>query len=272
MTGVPGLLGGKISIVTGASSGLGRAIALAFHKHGATVVCADRDASSKVPQQPTHELIQAGAGQSIFVPTDVTNASNVKDLVQTVADKFGRVDVMVNNAGVAPEASNPCPVNNTAEEVFDLTWQVNVRGVFLGCKYAGAQMLRQPRIASHHSAGSIINLSSVLGLVGLSGTPAYAASKGAVLSLTRTVAMDYAPHGIHCNSILPGFTRTPMISSMTEDSEFENTLKESHPLQRIGDPEEIADAAVFLASRYSKGITGVNLSVDGGLHAQLRLK
>ncbi|KAE8364606.1 hypothetical protein BDV27DRAFT_172223 [Aspergillus caelatus] len=272
MAGVPGLLAGKVSIVTGASSGLGRAIALAFHKHGATVVCADRNASSKAPPQPTHELIQAGAGQSIFVPTDVTNASNVKELVQTVADKFGRVDVMVNNAGVAPEASNPCPVNNTTEEVFDMTWQVNVRGVFLGCKYAGAQMLRQPRIASHHSAGSIINVSSVLGLVGLSGTPAYAASKGAVLALTRTVAMDYAPHGIHCNAILPGFTRTPMIASMTEDSEFENILKECHPLQRIGDAEEIADAAVFLASRYSKGITGVNLSVDGGLHAQLRLK
>ena len=93
MAGVPGLLAGKVSIVTGASSGLGRAIALAFHKHGATVVCADRNASSKVSQQPTHELIQAGAGQSIFVPTDVTNASNVKDLVQTVADKFSRVDV-----------------------------------------------------------------------------------------------------------------------------------------------------------------------------------
>ena len=111
---------------------------------------------------------------------------------------------MVNNAGVAPEASNPCPVNNTTEEVFDLTWQVNVRGTFLGCKYAGAQMLRQPRIASHHRAGAIINVSSVLGLLGLSGTPAYAASKGAVIALTRAVAMDYAAHGIHCNAILPG--------------------------------------------------------------------
>ncbi|KAE8379699.1 hypothetical protein BDV26DRAFT_258700 [Aspergillus bertholletiae] len=272
MAGVPGLLAGKVSIITGASSGLGRAIALAFHKHGATVVCADRKASSKIPEQPTHELIQASAGQSIFVPTDVANAGNVKQLVQTTADKFGRVDIMVNNAGVAPESSHPCPINETTEEVFDLTWQVNVRGVFLGCKYAGAQMLRQPRIASHHSAGAIINISSVLGLVGLAGSPAYAASKGAVIALTRTAAMDYAPHGIHCNAILPGFTRTPMISSMTEDSEFENILKECHPLQRIGDPEEIADAAVFLASRYSKGITGVNLSVDGGLHAQLRLK
>lgn len=111
---------------------------------------------------------------------------------------------MVNNAGIAPEASSPQPVNETTEEVFDSTWQVNVRGVFLGCKYAGQQMLNQPRIPGHHSAGNIINISSVLGVVGLSGTPAYAASKGAVVALTRTVAMDYAPHGIHCNSILPG--------------------------------------------------------------------
>ncbi|KAL3449910.1 hypothetical protein BJX65DRAFT_316641 [Aspergillus insuetus] len=272
MSGPATSLAGKVSIITGASSGLGRAIALAFSKHGATVICADLDASSKGHCQPTDELIRHGGGESLFVSTDVTKADSVRDLVKAAADKFGRIDVMVNNAGIAPEASEPEPVNETSEEVFDATWKVNVRGVFLGCKYAGVQMLNQPRLPGHHNAGSIINLSSVLGVLGLSGTPAYAASKGAVLALTRAVAMDYAPHGIHCNSILPGFTRTPMIASMSEDSKFEKTLIDCHPLQRIGEPEEIANVAVFLASDYAKGITGANLSVDGGLHAQLRLK
>ncbi|KAJ0418597.1 hypothetical protein BJY00DRAFT_302641 [Aspergillus carlsbadensis] len=272
MSGLASSLAGKVSIITGASSGLGRAIALAFSKHGATVVCADREASSQGRDQPTDELIQLRGGRSLFVPTDVTKADEVRELVRAAAYKFGRVDVMVNNAGIAPEASSPRPVNETSDEVFDATWQVNARGVFLGCKYAGQQMLTQPRLPGHHNAGSIINLSSVLGVLGLSGTPAYAASKGAVLALTRTVSMDYAPHGIQCNSILPGFTRTPMIASMSEDREVEQTLIECHPLQRLGDPEEIANVAVFLASDYASGITGVNLSVDGGLHAQLRLK
>ncbi|GKZ37368.1 hypothetical protein AbraIFM66950_008889 [Aspergillus brasiliensis] len=126
MSGMRSLLTGKVSIITGASSGLGRAIALAFNQHGATVICADRD----MGQSPsTNELIRdAGGGENLFVPTDVSSARSVRELVKTVAQKFGRVDVMVNNAGIAPEASNPRPVNETTEEVFDSTWQVNVRG------------------------------------------------------------------------------------------------------------------------------------------------
>lgn len=115
---------------------------------------------------------------------------------------------MVNNAGIAPEASNPRPVFETPVDIFDSVSRVNVRGVFLGCKYAGAQMIKQPKIASYHSAGAIINLASVLGVVGLGGTPAYAASKGAVISMTRAMAMDFAPYDIHCNSILPGCKST----------------------------------------------------------------
>lgn len=111
---------------------------------------------------------------------------------------------MVNNAGIATEASEPRPVYETTEETFDNTWQVNVRGSFLGCKYAGQQMMKQQKREGDSMAGSIINLASVLGVKGLSGTAAYATSKGAVLALTRTVAMDYAPHSIHCSAILPG--------------------------------------------------------------------
>ncbi|KAL4875751.1 hypothetical protein BJY04DRAFT_232225 [Aspergillus karnatakaensis] len=257
------LLKGKVSIVTGASSGLGRAIASAYKQHGAIVVCADLNPQAKPPHNNGNEL---------FVQTDVSNTESMQRLVQTTVKEFGRIDIMVNNAGIAPEASSPHPVNETTEQVFDSTWAVNVRGVFLSCKYAGAQMLKQKKAPGAWNTGSIINLASVLGQTGLSGTVAYAASKGAVLALTRTVAMDYAAGGVHCNAILPGFTRTPMISLMTEDSEFEKTLSECHPLQRLNEPEEIADAAVFLASRYARGITGVNLPVDGGLLAQLRLK
>jgi NAD(P)-dependent dehydrogenase (short-subunit alcohol dehydrogenase family) len=111
---------------------------------------------------------------------------------------------LVNNAGIAPEASNPRPVWDTPADVFDQTWRVNVRGVFLGCKYGGAQMRKQERIPEYQRAGTILNLGSILGILGKSGTPAYAAAKGAVIAMTRAVAMDYAPFGIHCNSILPG--------------------------------------------------------------------
>ncbi|KAL5343981.1 NAD(P)-binding protein [Aspergillus crustosus] len=258
------LLKGKVSIITGASSGLGRAIASAYRQHGAIVVYADRNAPD--------ESIHSSKDTSLFVKTDVSNTESVQNLVQTTVKEFGRIDIMVNNAGIAPEASSPRPINEITEETFDSTWAVNVRGVFLGCKYAGAQMLQQPKLTGSYNAGSIINLASVLGQTGLSGTAAYAASKGAVIALTRTVAMDFAAAGVHCNAILPGFTRTPMISSMTGDSNIEKALSACHPLQRLGEPEEIADAAVFLASRYARGITGVNLPVDGGLLSQLRLK
>jgi len=203
---------------------------------------------------------------------------------------------MVNNAGVAPEASQPRPVWETRESVFDSTWTVNARGVFLGCKYAGAQMLRQERNPEYGRAGTIINMGSVLGVLGKPGTPAYAAAKGAVISMTRAVAMDYAPHAIHCNSILPGCecisttdpavklhkifviltldrsdVRTPMIAAMTDDGDVAQHLADNHPLKRLVEAEEVADAAVFLASSLSNGVTGLNMSVDGGLHSKVGL-
>ncbi|OIW35724.1 NAD(P)-binding protein [Coniochaeta ligniaria NRRL 30616] len=265
-----GLLTGRVSIVTGASSGLGRAIALAFMQQGATVVCADRQESSQQLQQ-THKLVNTRQGNCIFIQTDVSDQASMKELVQAAVDRFGRIDIMVNNAGVAPEASNPLPVWQTPESVFDSTWNVNARGVFLGCKYAGEQMLQQEQKPEYGRAGTIINMGSVLGVLGKPGTPAYAAAKGAVIAMTRAVAMDYAPHAIHCNSILPGFVRTPMISAMTDDSDVAQHLADNHPLKRLVEPEEVADAAVFLASSLSNGVTGLNMSVDGGLHSKVGL-
>ncbi|KAL1851239.1 hypothetical protein Plec18170_006564 [Paecilomyces lecythidis] len=178
---------------------------------------------------------------------------------------------MVNNAGIAHEASQPRPIWQTPPDIFDSTWQVNVRGVFLGCKFAGEQMLQQIKSSNEARNGTIINIGSVLGVLGKNGTPAYAAAKGAVIAMTRTAAMEFAPHGIYCNSILPGFTRTNMISAMTGNVDMEKDLAKGHPLQRLGEPEEIANAALFLASEMSNGITALNMSVDGGLHGKLGL-
>ena len=213
------LLSGKIAIVTGASSGIGRATALAFAKHGATVVCADR---SQV-HQATHEVVQRQGGTSEFFQTDVSDEGSVLRLIKGTVAKFGRLDMyvfgkclsscsfinaresMVNNAGIASEAANPRPIWETPESVFDDTWRVNARGVFLGCKYAGMQMLRQGDASQNRNrAGAIINVGSVLGVLGKAGTPAYAATKGAVIAMTRAAAMDFAPHKIYCNSVLPG--------------------------------------------------------------------
>ncbi|KAB5576172.1 hypothetical protein GE09DRAFT_1265778 [Coniochaeta sp. 2T2.1] len=267
---VRGLLTGRVSVITGASSGLGRATALAFMQQGATVVCADRHTSSQ-PLQPTQKLTKDEQGDCIFVQTDVSDEDSMRQLVQAAVDRFGRIDIMINNAGIAPEASHPRPVWETPEDIFDSTWKVNARGVFLGCKYAGRQMLQQERNPEHSRAGTIINMGSVLGVLGKSGTPAYAAAKGAVIAMTRAVAMDYAPHAIHCNSILPGYVRTPMISAMTDDSDIAQHLAENHPLGRLVEAEEVADAAVFLASSLSNGVTGLNMSVDGGLHSKVGL-
>ncbi|RFU74286.1 short chain type dehydrogenase [Trichoderma arundinaceum] len=265
-----GLLVGKVSIITGASSGLGRAMALAFAKQGATIVCADQTPSSRNTKYPlTHEIILEQGGKAMFVSTDVADESDVLKLVRGATNQFGRVDIMVNNAGIAPEAAEPRPIWETSLQTFERTWGVNMRGVFLGCKHAGAQMMRQNRIPGDGRLGTIINVGSILGVLGKAGTPAYSATKGAVIALTRAVAMDYAPHGIHCNSILPGFTRTAMISAMTDNVEVEREMAQRHPLKRLGEPQDIAGAAVFLASGMSDGITGLNLSVDGGLHSQL---
>ncbi|KAH6605525.1 short chain type dehydrogenase [Trichoderma cornu-damae] len=265
-----GLLAGKVSIITGASSGLGRAMALAFANQGATIVCADQTpASSRSKHLPTHETIREQGGKAMFVPTDVADENDMLKLIRDATNQFGRVDIMVNNAGIAPEASEPRPIWETSLQTFEQTWGVNMRGTFLGCKHAGAQMMRQERIPGDGRAGTIINIGSILGVLGKPGTPAYSATKGAVIALTRAAAMDFAPHGILCNSILPGFTRTEMISAMTDNVEVEREMAQRHPLKRLGEPQDIAGAAVFLASGMSDGITGLNLSADGGLHSQL---
>ncbi|KIW33340.1 uncharacterized protein PV07_00197 [Cladophialophora immunda] len=252
-------LQGRVAIVTGASSGLGRNIALTFAANGAHVVCADLRPEGRLApkdEKPTHEVINANGGKSIFVITDVADSTSVQALIQSSVDTFGRLDIMVNNAGIADEAYDPVPIYQATEERFDRTFQVNARGVFLGSKFAGIQMMKQSQI-QHRDRGWILNIASALAVTGLTGTPCYAASKGAVLSMTRAIAMDFAPHLIHCNCIMPGFMDTKMIAGMVGDPNLRERLKNAHPFGRLGQPNDVANTALFLCSDDAKGVNAV---------------
>lgn len=220
---MPNRLASRVAIITGASSGIGRAIALAYHREGASIVCADvRETTRAGPGEssaPTHEAITRDGGNAIFVKVDVGSAAEVEALVQRAVQVFGRLDIMVNNAGIAIEAHRPQPVWEMDEETWDQTMKINAKGVFLGCKYAAAQMVKQEPLESG-CRGWIVNMASILGLRGsmMNGkcsdlsvlvllirvAASYCASKHAVVGLTRVVAMDCAPHRIHCNAICPG--------------------------------------------------------------------
>ena len=262
----------KIAIVTGSSSGLGRAISLAYHREGATVVCADLTPTAR-PQIPsetevsTHDLITKDGGKSIFIETDVTSSTQMQSLVSKAASTFGRLDVMVNNAGISLEARTPAPVHAAADEVWHKTLAANATSVFYGCKHATAQMIAQ---APHESGdrGWIINLSSIFGIVATKDCPAYAASKGAVSNLTRQVALDYARHRIHVNALCPGYTQTAIFKETIDHMTSLEALKEKHPFNGPGRPEDVAKMAVVLASEDVGWVTGIDLPVDGGYTAQ----
>lgn len=265
----------KVAIITGSSSsGLGRAIARAYSREGAHIVCADLGPSAR-PQVPsereinTDDLIRQQGGQALFVQTDVTNSSQMQNLVIEAAQAFGRLDVMVNNAGVSLEARDPTPVHQEPDDTWHRTMAINATSVFYGCKYATAQMLAQPPHPSG-DRGWIINLSSIFGVVSTNNCPAYCASKGAVSNLTRQVALDYAKYKIHCNAICPGYTKTAIFAETTQDGGMQRAevLDELHPLNGPGKPEDIAKAAVVLASEDANWITGIDFLVDGGYTAQ----
>ncbi|KAF2104927.1 putative short chain type dehydrogenase [Rhizodiscina lignyota] len=266
-------LSGKVAIVTGSSSGIGRAIALAFHREGAKVVCADIhhglplgitdiQAGGNIS---TLNIILTAGGSAMSVHADVTNAKDMAYLVMAAVDKFGRLDIMVNNAGVAPEAQNPQPVWSLSESAWDQSMSVNAKGVFFGCKYASAQMMSQEPGPSG-DRGWIVNIGSMVGIVGARGAAGYTASKHAVVGLTKSVALDCAPHRIHCNVICPGWTKTPLTEKAFKEGG--DALNKIHPFRGYGLPEDIAKAAVFLASEDNSWMTGAIMSVDGGFTCQ----
>ncbi|EME44390.1 hypothetical protein DOTSEDRAFT_72025, partial [Dothistroma septosporum NZE10] len=208
-----GRLANKTAIITGAASGIGRAIAFAYHKEGAKVVCADirektRFTGSREEDRTTHDSIRDIGGKAIFQQVDVCKPSSVQELVEAAVKEYGRLDVMVNNAGVSLEAhAGFKPVWEIDQNIWQGTQDVNSTGVFLGVKFAVQQMLKQQAHASG-DRGWIINTSSILGYVGADHTAAYCASKGAVLNFTRAAALDCAPHRIHVNGVAPGYTQS----------------------------------------------------------------
>ncbi|PGH16858.1 hypothetical protein AJ79_01502 [Helicocarpus griseus UAMH5409] len=276
-----GRLQDKIAIVTGSSSGIGRSIALSYAAEGAYVVCSDIDPAPKGDTgKPTHEAINetypaadGKAARAVFVKADASASDNVENLVKECVKEFGRLDVMVNNAGISPMGLQPVGsrIHDCPEASWDKVMGLNGKGVWLGCKFAAAQMLAQ---APHPSGdrGWIINMASVLGTVGMPGSSTYSASKHAVIGITKSVALEYGKDRIHVNAVAPGFTETALLSPIANANSEDPRAKAAHALLlaqhpfdgRLGKAEDIAGAAVFLASKDAGWVTGTTLQVDGG--------
>jgi NAD(P)-dependent dehydrogenase (short-subunit alcohol dehydrogenase family) len=244
-------LAGKVAIVTGGGSGIGRAIAQAFAREGAGVVIAGRD-SGKL-QQAAREM---GADCLAFM-ADVSRPADVEKLVAAAGERFKRVDVLVNNAAVLL----PGTAESLSEDDFDQTFSINVRGLWLLAR----AVLPRMRAAG---GGSIINIGSVLSMVGARNRVAYAASKGAVLAMTRAMALDHAAEKIRVNCICPGIVETELVAKFNSDENVRRQRLALHPVGRFGQPEDVAGLAVFLASDESAWITGTAQTVDGGYSAQ----
>lgn len=252
---------GKVALVTGGSSGIGKATALAFARERAKVVVADVDVEGG---KETVRLIKEIDGEAIFVKTNVSQAVEVKAMVSKVIETYGRLDYAHNNAGILhPHAFTA----DVTEETWDKVIDVNLKGVWLCMKYEILQMLEQ-------GMGAIVNTSSVGGLVGYPGRPAYNASKHGVAGLTKTAALEYAQQGIRINAICPSFIRTPMIYRAIgeffegEVSEVEAMIGGLEPIGRIGLPDEVAEVVLWLCSDASSFVTGHVMPVDGGYIAQ----
>ena len=247
-------LAGRTAVVTGGASGLGRAIALRFADEGAFVVVGDVRRDPREGGPTTEELL---GDRGVFLDGDASRWDDLDLLVRAALDR-GRLDVMVNNAGIAGRYSKP--LLETSEEDWDAIMAVNLRGVFLGCKRAVAAMIEQEPVGEVR--GRVINISSQHGMIGPPRHVAYAASKGGVVNLTRQVAVDYGPRGVLVNAVAPG-----KILTGSPEQQDPETLAYSHartPFFRLGRPEDVAGAALFLASDDSGYVSGVNLLVDGG--------
>ena len=247
-----GRVAGKAALVTGAGSGIGRAAAVRLAREGARVIVADIDAASG---QETAAIIGQTGGHAFFVRADVSRSDEVQAMVAAAVDKFGRIDILHNNAGLALRYA----VADQDEAGWDRCLEVNLKGVYLCSKYAIPHMIER--------GGSIIHTASVTGIVGVRNRAVYSATKGAIVILTRNMALDYARYQIRVNCVCPGFTRTALIGRLLEDPERTRKLTEMHPLGRLGTPEDIANAVLFLASDESSWITGQALAVDGGFSA-----
>jgi NAD(P)-dependent dehydrogenase (short-subunit alcohol dehydrogenase family) len=258
LIGSPRPLEGKHIIVTGAGSGIGAATARMAAAKGASIAVVDLDSQSA--GSVATEINDAG-GAAVVLAADVSQESEVKQMVNAAVQAFGSIHGIVNNAGVIVTR----PLIDTSVEEWDHCMDVNARGVFLGCKYAVRHFLE------HDIKGAIVNTGSISALTGQKGQAAYAASKGAIVQLTRQVAVEHAAAGIRCNSVGPGSVRSAVLdaflSSQDDPQTAEVSLAQTHPVNRIGSAEEVAGANCFLLSDEASFITGANLQVDGGYTA-----
>lgn len=251
-----GRIDGKVALVTGGGSGIGRATALALAREGAKVVVSDVAVEGG---EETVRLIKAAGGEAIFSRADVARNAEVEALVQQTVATYGRLDCAFNNAGIegATKQTTEC-----SEEAWEQTIAINLKGVWLCMKHEIQQMLKQ-------GGGAIVNTASVAGLVGFAGLPDYVASKHGVVGLTKTAALEYAKAGIRVNAVCPGAIRTPMLErGMRTMPGFAETAVAMEPVGRLGTPEEIAEAVVWLCSDAASFVTGLPMAVDGGLIAQ----
>ena len=251
----------KVALITGGGSGIGRACAEMFAREGAKVAVSD---ISLERAQATTQFITSHGGDAIAISGDVSVGDDAQNMVSATVEKFGKLDVLVNSAGVS--ARNAMPKGSSPEEVWDKVIDVNLKGTYMVSWHAMPEMAKS-------GGGSIINLSSIMGLVGYpvgmgGGFNPYNPSKGGVLQFTRNLAIDSASKNVRVNCICPGYVETDLTSALTKDAEALSRLETLHPIGRLGQPEEIAYAALYLASDESGFVTGTPLVVDGGYTAQ----
>lgn len=249
------MLQGKVSLVTGASSGIGRAIALAYAREGAKVVVSDVNVAGA---EETVSLVRQQGGDAIFVPADVSRAEDCQRLVERTLAHYGRLDAACNNAGIGGELG---PTADYADEAWQQVIGVNLSGVFYCMKHQIPAMLRG-------GGGAIVNMASILGQVGFAGAPAYVAAKHGVVGLTKTAALEYSAQGLRINAVGPAFIHTPMIAGLESDPATQQQLVSLHAVGRLGQPEEVAELVVWLSSDRASFVTGAYYAVDGGYLAR----
>lgn len=247
------LLKSKVVIVTGGASGIGRAAALALGREGAHVVVGDLNPDGG--QETVHMIADEG-GDACFVPTNVANAADVQQLVEAAVATYGRLDCAFNNAGIGKA---PRPITDKPEDEWDAVIGVNLKGIWLCMKYEIPALLAA-------GGGAIVNMASVAGLVGIPGVTDYAASKHGIVGLTRSVALEYAQQNIRVNAVCPGYTDTPMVAALLQEMpQMADAVALVSPMQRMCQPEEVAEAVVWLCSDKASFVNGQALALDGGL-------